>query len=422
MRERAVVVGQEMNQNQVMIVAAEASSGLFAQRLIEFWQKEKRDLHAFGVGTDAMEAIGFERLGRSEEMAVVGASEILEHWDRLKAVFNKLVAEAQLRRPRVVVLMDYPEFNLMLAKKLHALGLNVVYYISPQVWAWRRGRVKTIRKYCKKCLVIFPFEVPFYERHQVPVEFVGHPILDEMPEHTPVGQGQSPLTPGQSPLGSGFGERSVTAREGRARRGVGDTDIVLGLMPGSRRIEIRHHLPVQLEVARNLTLKYPNLRVFLLVAPTVESSLMQDYLNEVRFPVTLVKASPFEMIDLTDLVLAKSGTTTLQVALLKKPMIIMFIMTRFTYWFARLMVHGVKFFGLPNLIMNRQIVPERWQSSANVDTLTKDLEKIIEDSDYRGKMIHDLSLLEATLGRRGATTRVARVLDEYLKTGNGEPC
>lgn len=219
-----------MNSQSVMIVAAEASSAAFAIRLLESWKKHGRNIHAFGVGSQDMENLGFERLGKSEEMAVVGAAEIISQFRLLKSVFDRLVEEAARRRPRVVIVMDYPEFNLMLSKKLHALGIPVVYYISPQIWAWRQGRVKTIRKYCRKVFLLFPFEKKFYDAHQVSSEFVGHPVLDEL---------DPKLFDEEHRLNS------------RRRCGIQDSDIVLGLMPGSRRMELKQHMAIQLEVARN---------------------------------------------------------------------------------------------------------------------------------------------------------------------------
>lgn len=232
-----------------MFVAAEASSAHYALKLIQLWKKKGLKIHTFGVGSKDMESEGFEILGRSEEMAVVGMSEIIAQYSKLKKVFDLLVEQAARRRPKVVVVMDYPEFNLMLSKKLHGLGIKVVYYISPQVWAWRKGRVKTIKKYCDKALLLFPFEVPFYKKHEVPSEFVGHPLLDELddkyfdPEYR---------------------------RLQRSRHGISENEVVLGLMPGSRRGELKNLLPQQLRVAQRILRKHENVKLLILCAPTID--------------------------------------------------------------------------------------------------------------------------------------------------------
>lgn len=379
---------------EIMFVAAEASSSLFALRLMEFWKKQKRDYHFFGVGSPEMEALGFERLGKSEEMAVVGVSEIIDQYAHLKEVFNRLVAEAARRRPKLVVVMDYPEFNLMLSKRLHAMGIPVVYYVSPQVWAWRKGRVEQIKKYCRKVLLLFPFEREFYASKNVPFEFVGHPVLDEL------------------------NDKYFTAeyrRSHRARCGVQENEIVIGLMPGSRRGEIKQHLQMQLEIARRLCLKYSNIRILLMVAPTRTKEELQDQLGDLKFPLMMQKDEPLEMIHLADFILAASGTATLQVALLEKPMVIMYKMKWLTGIVAKVLVRGVKFFGLPNLIAGREIVPERWQGGANVEDLFQLMCRYIDDPIYAQKVRDDLADLKKHLGDKGATARVAASLEEYLQ-------
>ncbi len=380
--------------NQVMIVAAESSSVHYAQRLLELWKKQGVQVTAFGVGSREMEKMGFECLGRAEEMAVVGAAEIISQYKHLKSVFDRLVEEAAKRRPQVVVVMDYPEFNLMLSKKMKALGIPVVYYISPQVWAWRQGRVKTIKKYCEKVFLLFPFEKPFYERHQVKNEFVGHPILDDLRPEL--------LDP-----------EWIAMQRGRV--GFQKDDIILGLMPGSRRGELAQHFGIQLEVARNLAKKIPKLKILILVAPTFDKEQLEPYLEDFKTPYLLIKKDPFEMIALTDYMIVASGTATLMVGLLEKPMVIMYRMKAFTAWFAKTFVRGAKYFGLVNLILNEEVCPERFQEKANPEHLTELLNDLISNQDKTMAMKKKLSDLKNLLGERGATERVAKSLQEYLK-------
>ncbi|MFN8789952.1 MAG: lipid-A-disaccharide synthase [Bdellovibrionales bacterium] len=375
----------------VMFVAAEASSSHYALKILQEWKRQGRNIHAFGVGSQDMENLGFERLGKSEEMAVVGASEIIAQYEKLKAVFDRLVEEAARRRPRVVVVMDYPEFNLMLSKKMKALGLKVVYYISPQVWAWRKGRVKTIKKYCDKALLLFPFEVAFYEQHEVPCEFVGHPLLDEVDEK--------------------FFDPEYRKLH-RNRCGIQDQEMVLGLMPGSRRLELKNHLPQQLRVAGELMRKHPNLRLVILCAPTIEKEQILAYMEDFRFSFQLLRTDPFEMIHLVDVMLAASGTATLQVGLLEKPMVIMYRMSNMTALFAKLVVKG--YFGLVNLILGEEVVPERFQWRATDEELFKLLDQWISNPQSQAPVIQKLKLLKSKLGDRGATSRVVKILERYL--------
>ena len=379
----------------ILMVAAEASSVIYAERILENLKAKNIDVKAFGVGSQRMEALGFERIGKSEEMAIVGAAEIISHYGLLKGVFDGLVAAAKERKPQVAIVMDYPEFNLMLSKKLKAFGIPVIYYISPQVWAWRQGRVHTIKKYCEKALLLFPFEIPFYSKHDVPHEFVGHPILDELNEKL--------LDPEY---------RLVHRRQ----CGILDQEVVLGLMPGSRRLELRQHFAIQLETARQLSHQYKKLKILIMVAPSFDKEDLLPYLEDFKLPYIMLKDEPFRMIHLCDFVLATSGTATLMVGLLKKPMVIIYRMKALTAVFAKLVVRGTKYFGLVNLILQKEVVPEMFQGKAHPDHLVPLLKKYIDDPSYAESVRSQLGELHKHLGEKGATERVTQIIQGYLKS------
>lgn len=380
---------------QILIVAAEASSSLYAKRLLEHWQNHNFEVQAFGVGSREMEALGFECLGRSEDMAVVGLSEIISHWDEIKSCFHRLVAAAEERRPQVVLLLDYPEFNLRLAKKLKAMGFPIVYYISPQIWAWRRSRVHLIRRVVDKMLVLFPFEVDFYKRFGVNVDFVGHPLLEELKDDSEA-------------------DHLSWVREKRQRFGVRSRQKVIALMPGSRISELKAHLGVQLETAKILHLKNPEFRFFLLVAPSLEIDQVRALMPSFDIPLTLVKDEPFDMISLADAILCASGTATLMVGLMEIPMVVMYRMNALSAFFARLLVKGrIPYFSMVNLILNRPAVPECFQEEASPINLSSLLEQILQD-DENQKVKRELKQLKESLGSKGATARVAKHLEEFL--------
>ena len=376
-----------------MIIAAEASSAHYALKLMQHWKSAGRDYSFFGVGSNAMEELGFERLGKSEEMAVVGVAEVIAHYSHLKKVFNSLVEEATKRRPAVVILMDYPDFNLMLAKKLHALGIKVVYYISPQVWAWRKGRVHKIKKYCSKVYLLFPFEAEFYRSQNVPFEFVGHPLLDELNEDL--------INPEK-------------IRYQKEKFGITSGEKLLALMPGSRQGELNQHFELQLEVARRLLKKHAHLRLAVLVAPSVTKENILDRLENFKSPYIILHDDPYKMISMADYVLVASGTATLMVGLLQKPMVIMYRVKWLTGIFARIVVRGVKFFGLVNLILGSEVVPERVQETATADELTELLDRYITDKNYTAGVVEQLKTLPSHLGSKGATARVAKSVEAYL--------
>jgi lipid-A-disaccharide synthase len=381
--------------NKILIVAAEPSSCLYAQRLLQLWKQEGRALEAYGVGDATMADEGFECLARAEDLAVMGLQEVVAHLPVIKRAFDVLMHAAQTRRPDVVLLLDYPGFNLRFAKKMKALAIPVVYYISPQVWAWRSGRVKLIQKVIDKMLVVFPFEVDFYQKHGVKVEFVGHPLLDE--------------------LAPRFASPEVRDRH-RARYGITPDDLVLALMPGSRRSELDRHLSVQLEAARELHQKYPNVKVALLVAPNFKKEELQARLSALDFPLMLIKDEPFSMIDLADVVLCASGTATLMVGLLEKPMVIMYKMNPVTAFLAKRFVRSTKFFGLINLVLDQLTVSELFQEQADAPHLVRELDKLLASRSEREAMAQRLRPAKQRLGSKGATTRVAQALNSYWRS------
>lgn len=382
------------SKNSVLIVAGEASSCLYAQRLLEHWRAQNLDIEAFGVGNADMMKLGFEALGRAEEMAVVGIQEVLAHWSVISGAFHKLVAAAQARRPSFALLLDYPGFNLRLAKRLKALGIPVVYYISPQLWAWRKGRIHQIRKLVDKMLVVFPFEKPFYESHQVNVEFVGHPLLDEL---------------------ASVEWDSERRAYHRRRFGIENGTICLGLMPGSRSSEMKHHLQTQLQAAQILYRQNSKILPALFVAPSLSVDSVRAQLPDMDLPLQLIQAPPFEMIQMADVILCASGTATLMVGLMKVPMVIMYRMNPISATLAKLLVRSTPYFGMVNLISQRLVVPELFQGAANPERLSSEIQLILQEPQRREEMVNSLAQLRLKLGDKGATERVTQAVRGYWR-------
>ncbi len=384
--------------NKVMIIAAEASSAHYAVKLMKEWKAQGRDIDFFGVGTLAMENLGFRRLGKAEEMAVVGIFEVAKHFSHLKNVFNKLVQAAMDEKPDFVILMDYPDFNLRLAKKLKGLNIKAFYYISPQVWAWRKSRIHDIKAYCEKVFLLFPFEKSFYDAHQVSNEFVGHPLLED-------------LTPSLLDPENNFYERQ--------KYGIKKHEIVLALMPGSRHGEIERNFPLQLDAAKIILAKYPQVVLSICVAPTLTREHLLPYLENFGYSYIIIKDDPNRMIALSDIVLVASGTATLMVGLLAKPMVIMYKVNWLTGVVGSLLTRGLKFFGLINLVHDRRVVPECKQSETNPRNLAGHLEKYIIDSEYKNKVVQQLETTRDILaaGETGltATQKVVHSLNRYFQ-------
>jgi lipid-A-disaccharide synthase len=380
---------------KVLIIAAETSSAIYAEKLLEEFKRTPGEpVESFGVGTLKMEQMGFKRLGAAEEMAVFGFAEVISKYSELKLVFNSVVEACRDSKPDVALLLDYPGFNLKLAKELAELNIPVLYYISPQVWAWKKGRIKHIKKYVSKMLVILPFEVPFYQSAGVPVEFVGHPLLETLDAKY-------------------FDSKYFSSHRGRL--GISDSDIVLALMPGSRRSELKYNFLTQLAVAREVYTEVKNIKIAIFVAPNFQKDDLLPYLENVRYPYILLKDEPNEMIHMSDIVLATSGTATLVVGLLGKPMVIMYKVHWLTALIVKLIVHGVKFFGLVNLIKGYELVPERFQGRASVQELKKLVLRYVKDEAYRRNVEKELVDIRNQLGSIGATARVAEIVRSYSK-------
>lgn len=380
-------------ESEILIVAAEASSALYAQRLLEHWRELGAPVKAFGIGNESMIALGFEALGRSENLAVVGLTEVIKHYKEIKEVFYKIVSEVEKRRPRAILLLDYPDFNLRLAKRLKKLNIPIIYYISPQIWAWRKSRIHDIKKFVDKMLVLLPFEKSFYESNGVNVEFVGHPMLDELQEN--------------------FFNESHRNLE-RTRFGVKSDEVWVGLMPGSRDSELKHHLALQIQVAEKMYAHNQKLKFALLLASTVSKKKMQGMLPSYSLPLTLVQEDPMRMVSWVDVVLCASGTATLVAGLLQKPMVIMYRMNPITSWIAKRVVRGTAHFGLINLVLGKRVVTELFQDEANVENLSNELNKLISDKKFRDTMVADLAMAAKLLGSKGATKRVAEILSPIL--------
>lgn len=382
--------------SRILMIAAEASSAQYAEQLMKHWSSQGKTHQLWGVGSKSMEQLGFQCIGYAENMAVMGFSEVLKHYSDIKAVYNKVLEEVKKNKPQVAVLMDYPGFNLRLSKDLHELGVPVIYYISPQIWAWKKNRIHTVKAYVSLMLVVFPFEVDFYKSHKVRALYVGHPLLDEIkPEY--------------------FDKSHVALRLGKL--GINpETHKVLGLMPGSRQQEIDRHLEIQIQVSEELVKKDPNIKVLLLVAPTISKEMIQSRLEKLNYPLILVQDNPFSMISLVDTVLVASGTATLMVGLLEKPMVIMYKASWISAKIGRWLYKG--FFGLVNLLSKKEIVPEIFQSQATKEILTPLVHRAIYDLDYRAQVIRDLKTLNQQLGDKGITGRVADAIDEFLDDKN----
>lgn len=377
---------------EVLVVAGEASGDLHGGRLITELRRRVPGLAVFGLGGDEMRAAGLEALAHSAEISVVGITEVLKVLPRAREIFAGLLKEVERRRPALAVLVDFPDFNLRLAKELKSRGVQVVYYISPQVWAWRRGRVKTIARIVDRMLVLFPFEVGFYRKHGVDVVHVGHPLVDEIP-----------VLPQAWDRGEPVG--------GPYRR-----PYRIALLPGSRVSEVEALLPTLLEAVRVLAGRLP-VEAHLIKAPTISRDLLEEHVQLSGLPVVIVEEDRFQVIADSHLALCASGTATLEVGLLGTPMIMVYRLASWTYALAKLLVR-LPNVSLVNLVSEKKVVPELIQGEANPERIAAEAERLLTDAAAREEMRAGLAGLRGRLGEGGASGRaadqVAALLEETV--------
>jgi lipid-A-disaccharide synthase len=383
---------------KVLIVAAEASSTHYAEKLMDSWKEMGVDVEAFGIGSKQMEAKGFECLGRSEELAVMGIQEVVIAFKKIYKVFYKLLEEADKRKPDCVILLDYPDFNLRIAKKMKKRGHKVIYYISPSIWAWRTSRVNIIKKYVDKIYVLFPFEVDFYKKYGVNAEFLGNPLLDDLKPEL-------------------FDKQHVI--ELRQKYGVSANDVVLGLMPGSRNFELDHHLPVQIEAAEMVKEKIPKLKVMVFVAPNLEVEKLKSKIANLKIHITFVKRDPSEMVSLADFVICASGTATLTVGLVEKPMVIMYIMKKLTVFIGRRIMKMPKFFGLVNIVADKAVSQEFFQEKALAEPIAQEVLRVLTNPAIYEQEVQELKNLKKILvaqktDAKGINYQVAESILRFL--------
>jgi lipid-A-disaccharide synthase len=377
---------------ELLVVAGEASGDLHGARLVSELRRLVPGLETFGLGGDELKAAGLVSVAHSSEVSVVGITEVFRVLPRIREVFASLLAEVDRRRPDAAVLIDFPDFNLRLARELEKRGLPVVYYISPQVWAWRKGRVRTISRLVDRMLVLFPFEVDFYRRHHVDVVHVGHPLVDEVPELPNIWDRLDERLDGE-------GEP-----EGPFR---------VALLPGSRLSEVESLLPTMLGAVRRMAAELP-VEALLIRAPTVPREVLEEQVQLSGLPVRIVEEDRFTAVAGSHLALCASGTATLEVGLLGTPMIVLYRLAFWTWVLARLLVR-LPHISLVNLVLGRRVVPELFQRDANPDRIAAEAESILLDEHVRAEMRAGLAELRARLGEGGASGRAAKEVAAVLQ-------
>jgi lipid-A-disaccharide synthase len=373
---------------KVLIIAGEASGDLHGSNLVKALKEQDPSIEVYGVGSRYMRNAGVRMLADASTISVVGATEVLTHIGAIYRVYATLKRFLREERPDLLILIDFPDFNILTGKAARKLGIPVLYYISPQVWAWRKGRVKTIAKLVRMILVVFPFEVDLYRPTGVDVRFVGHPLADVV-------------------------NSKYSREEAKAAFGIMQNQPTVAILPGSRKSEIKNLLPDMLNAARIIRSRIPDVQLILPVAPTLERGFVQQFVEGSGVPVNLVDGRAYDVLRAANAAIVTSGTATLETGLMAIPMVIVYRMSRLSYLLGKLFIH-VKHIGLVNIVAGRTIVPELIQDEVKPETIAELIAQYLTDPARHRQVEDDLRRVRTLLGEGGASRRAATVVRELL--------
>lgn len=374
---------------QLVIIAGEESGDIHAAAIIRELTSRMPDLAITGIGGKHMQAAGIELIADLASFGVTGLTEVIRHLHVIRQAFQKIKTYLTHNKPDLLILVDYPGFNLRLAKVAHTLGIRVLYYISPQIWAWKPGRIHTIRKYVDHMAVILPFEKSIYSQAGINVSYVGHPLV----------------------------KKAITLdnlSQTRQLLGIPVAQPVVALLPGSRLHEIERHMPVLCDMAKNLSKKYPNLHFVLPIARSISAEKIHHYLQHSTISYQLIPEQAVMTMACSDCVVVASGTASLECALQEKPMCIIYKASLLSYLIATKVIR-VKYLGLCNLLANQMIAPELLQYDCNVAELTKSVEALLFDEQTKNHMIKKLQLLKNQLSSQQADCDITDLILQQLR-------
>lgn len=375
---------------KLFVVAGEASGDAHAGRMLKALKQHRPDISVSGIGGETMREAGVDIITDFAELAVMGLVEVIKRYSHIKAVFDKTVEHLASSEPDALILVDYPGFNLKLAKKAHELGIPVIYYISPKIWAWRAGRIKAIKRYVDLMLVLFPFEQSLYEKADVAVKCVGHPLVDAV-------------------------HSDWTSEQAKSHFSLDTKAPVLGLFPGSRRSEVEALLPVMLATAEHIQQRDNSVQVILPLAPGLDRTLIEPYLSETAVKVEVISGEFYDVVRSCDAIVAASGTVTLEIALLGVPHLITYRVAPLTYQILKRLVK-IPYVGLCNIVTGKNVVTELLQSQVSVAELAPRLLYFLTAAEAQQQAhIVQEQVLKA-LGPSGGADNAARAVISFIDT------
>lgn len=375
----------------ILIIAGEASSDMHAANLVSTIRAIDSDISFFGLGGDKMQKAGVNILHKIVHLAFIGPAGLFTTYSKLKRIYDDLCRYTTKNIPDCAILIDYAEFNLRVAEHLKRLGVPVIYYISPQVWAWGAWRINTIRKLVNEMLVLFKFEKVLYESHGVNVKFVGHPLLDIV-------------------------KSSCSRHDVLEKFGLSNETIKIGVLPGSRKSELENILPIMLESCKYILKQLPDRHIeFLLpLAPTLEEEYARKIIASKEIAVKVIHDNTYDILSVCDAAMVASGTATLETAIMGVPMTILYKANFLTYICTRSLIR-LKNIGLVNIVAGRRIVPEFLQYQARPSVIADYMIRLLTDKSLADSMRSEFVRLKEILGEPGAVKRTALEVLDFIR-------
>jgi lipid-A-disaccharide synthase len=388
-----------MNESKkILIVAGEASGDLHGSSLIRELKNINSYLQFFGIGGDRMRKEGMELVYHIDKLSIMGFFEVLKNIGLIREVMKTMVKLAEERKPDLVVLIDYPGFNLRFAKRVKKMGIPIAYYISPQVWAWGGNRVKKMKGLIDKMIMIFPFEKELYKKFDIDCEFVGHPLLEVV--------------------------RPVLSKEDfQSKFDLRKNEVLLGLLPGSRWQEVEKILPIMVQTAELLGARIKNPRVMLGLASTIKKEKVQIILDQFKSKVEIIENLTYDLMKHSDLLLVASGTATLESAILGTPFVVLYKTSFWTYLLAKSLV-SIPNIALANVVAGKKIVPEYIQNKAVPKDIAEEMYDILTNKPRYKSIQNELGLVKEKIGsfhslqvgEAGASKRAAQIINGIISS------
>ena len=371
-----------------MMSAGEASGDIHGASLAREIKKISPDVELFGLGGDEMNAAGVRLVRNYKDYNIMGVLEVIKNLRRIFELLDYLTEIIERERPDLLVLIDYPDFNWRLAKRAKKLGVKILSYIPPSAWAWRKGRAADCAKIADEFIAIFPFELPVYEQAGAKISFLGNPLVDTV-------------------------KPSLTKEAARKFFKVSEDEHIILLLPGSRKQEINLLLPEMLKSAEILSAKKPA-KFFLPVADGVDKSELTKKISTANIEIILTDSKRYDLMQIADAAMATSGTVVMEAALLGLPCVVLYKMARLNYFIGKLLVN-IKFFSLPNILMNEKIQPELLQEEVTPERIVEEIAKLYRGEKERDKVLLGLKNACLKLGEAGSASRVAKKILEVAK-------